>query len=158
MNLSHKYHSESHKIECRPIVSDKLIEQEVSLPKEEENLPQEVMMDDLATEKEEIQKLLDSVVAKETKDDDTLLGLISDLTEQITQLRNQMNSIPPPKIKKTEFSLFTLDQHGNIIPGADLDQLISKKDVKKEPVLVKKEQQAKDQQKNKQAYHQHYID
>jgi hypothetical protein len=174
MNLLHKHHTESHKIKCRPIVSDKLIEQEKSYKVNDEYLISEQEeeeqvapvtatepsdeKDDLVNEKEEIQKLLDSVVSKEAREDDKLLGLISDLTEQITQLRNQMNSVPTEqKIKKTEFSLFTLDENGNIIPGVDLDQLISKQQ-KKQPTTNTKNDQAKDQHNNKQAYQQNYIE
>jgi hypothetical protein len=69
-----------------------------------------------------------------------------------------MNSVPTEqKIKKTEFSLFTLDENGNIIPGVDLDQLISKQQ-KKQPTTNTKNDQAKDQHNNKQAYQQNYIE
>lgn len=161
LNLSHRYQSESHKIECRPIVSDNLIDQEKNhnllqaQPQEDQATNEQIeaaVEVDLGTEKVEIQKLLDSVVSKEAKGDDKLLGLISDLTDQITKLRAQMNTLPSePRTQRAEISLFTLDENGNIIPGVDFNQLIVDNQKKKEP------EKAKDQQNNMQAYHQNYI-
>lgn len=170
MNLSHRYHTESHKIECRPIVSDNLLDQEKSrklLQAQQDTSEDRVLSDevesavevDLGSEKEEIQKLLDSVVSKEAKGDDKLLGLISDLTDQITKLRAQMDTLPNEnRAQRAEISLFTLDENGNIIPGVDFNQLIVNNQKKQEPEKPYLEQnQAKDQQNNKQAYHQNYI-
>lgn len=122
MNLSHKHHGELHTIECKPIVSDKLIEQE----QVEEPTP------------EEHQEL--DIVVEQLDEKDVLLGLISDLTDQINQLKVQMNSKP-------EVSFFTFDTNGKIIPAKNLQHVIKQ---------VKRPEQSKEQHDNKQAYHQNY--
>jgi hypothetical protein len=161
MNLSHRHHAEPHQIKCRPIVSEKLIEQEKA--EELKNIQEQInIKDDLVKEVQE--ELVTLEVPQEEKPteeqlkQDILLGMISDLTEQINQLKLEMKS---GQRGPSEFSLFTVDEQGNIIPGSDLSKLIShqssNKRQKQITITTEKQHQAKDQHENKQAYHQKYI-
>lgn len=136
MRLSHRHHTESHKIECRPIVPEKLIEQEQDDEQEEivENI---------------VQDLTEQIKETEPTQDKDVLNLISELTEQVNQLKVQINN----NEKKPEISFFTFDEHGNMIPGKDIKQILNAATAK-----VKQPEQSKDQHQNKQAYHQHYIE
>lgn len=187
MNLSHRHHAESYKIECKPIVSDKLIEQEQQ--KQQQQQQQENQEEEKASEvseeeeavilaEEHIKKLLDKVVIEEEKgprtkeEQDFLLSLISDLTEEVNRLKLQMSALPTDsseqnKQKKPELSIFTFDANGNIVPGADLNQLIHSNEavavaaaaieMKNRKEQEQQNNKAKDQHSNKQAYHQNYM-
>ncbi|CEP11938.1 hypothetical protein [Parasitella parasitica] len=158
MNLSQRHHIEPHKIKCRPIVSDQLIEQEQQQEQLEQEQLQQKQQQELQQQEEE-QPLLakhdsqqqteanvDATVAKTSPTaDKQLLEMISDLTEQINQLKLQMNSMPFDNMQ-ADFSFFTLDNHGNVIPGADLAKLFSTaKQPKQQP--EKKQITAQQQQK-----------
>lgn len=126
MNLSHKHHAESHLIECKPIVPDNLLEQEQA---EKELI---LLQQQQEEEKEEEKIAHDLDVVLEEKD--ILLTMISDLTEQINQLRDQMKAKP-------EVNYYTLTKQG--------------KDV--QPMLKQvKRVESKEQQDNKEAYYQNY--
>lgn len=168
MNLSHRHQAEPHQIKCRPIVSEKLIEQERE--QELKNFQEQVSMKDVVTdakeeleqehaqEQEQVSVPQNEKPTEEQLNQDMLLGMISDLTEQINQLKLEMKS---GKRIPTEFSLFTVDEQGNIVPGSDLGKLIghqsSHKRQKQVTITTDREHQAKDQHDNKQAYHQKYI-
>lgn len=173
MNLSHRHHIEPHKIKCRPVVSDQLIEQEQqererkSQVNSNENQPlaaaeAEAEYQPQANEKEE--QASDQELPRTDK---ALLGMISDLTEQINQLKLQMNAMPADTNNiRPDFSFFTLDDQGNVIPGADLAKLFgtAKQQQQQQPLQkqavtanTEKKRPAKDQHENKQAYQQKYI-
>jgi hypothetical protein len=161
MNLSHRHRAEPHQIKCRPIVSEKLIEQE---KKQEElkNIQEQISTKDEMIKEEELVTFEVPQEEKPTEEQlkqDVLLSMISDLTEQINQLKLEMKS--GQRGVPTEFSLFTVDEQGNIIPGSELGKLIGhqspNKRQKQITVTTQKQHQAKDQQENKQAYHQKYI-
>lgn len=171
MSLSHRHHAESHKIECRPIVSEKLIEQEQVLEEEEkirnenkEGEDQKEAMNEYKNEegKEETKEdiVTNEIIEKMVKDmkeelqatvpesDQTayIMNLISDLKEQVNQIKADLKT----KEEKTEISIFTFDKHGNMIPGSDFKQIVN-------AAKTKQPEQSKDQQENKQAYHQLYL-
>lgn len=169
MNLSHRHHIEPHKIKCRPVVSEQLIEQEQQQEQQQTENDQD---QPLAEEKEQEQpnEKETDVANKETivasaspGADKELLGMISDLTEQINQLKLQMNSMPTDNNNRPDFSFFTLDDQGNVIPGADLAKLFATAKQSQQPqakhitMNTEKNQQAKEQHENKKAYQQKYI-
>ena len=169
MSLSHRYQAASHKIECRPIVSDKLIEQEEKKNQllEQEQKPQEQteptqvqtkeQTEDIETktDTQPTEELMAPVVSKETTKEDTLLNMISDLTSQIAQLRAQIDDMSnnKPKFEKAEYALFTIDENGKIIAGTDFEPFVQKTPRRPEEPKNK----SKDQQKNNQAYQQNYV-
>ncbi|KAL0137412.1 hypothetical protein V8B55DRAFT_1528118 [Mucor lusitanicus] len=153
MNLSHRHHIEPHKIKCRPVVSDQLIEQEQQ-EREREKEPLAQAQPQQADEKETTDQQVPQT-------DKALLSMISDLTEQINQLKLQMSGMPADTANmRPDFSFFTLDDQGNVIPGADLAKLFAKQhppEKQRIAVNTEKKQPAKDQHENKQAYQQKYI-
>lgn len=140
MRLSHRHHTESHKIECRPIVPEKLIEQE---QEQEQNDEQVEIVENIVSE------FTDQIKEAEPTPVRDVLNLISELTEQVNQLKVQINN----NEKKPEISFFTFDEHGNMIPGKDIKQILNAATAK-----VNQPEQSPDQHQNKQAYHQHYIE
>ncbi|KAF1801263.1 hypothetical protein FB192DRAFT_1384941 [Mucor lusitanicus] len=164
MNLSHRHHIEPHKIKCRPVVSDQLIEQE---QQEREREKVDASSEDDKNQEPLAQAQPQQADEKETTDqqvpqtDKALLSMISDLTEQINQLKLQMSGMPADTANmRPDFSFFTLDDQGNVIPGADLAKLFAKQhppEKQRIAVNTEKKQPAKDQHENKQAYQQKYI-
>ncbi|KAG1053548.1 hypothetical protein G6F42_028906 [Rhizopus arrhizus] len=69
-----------------------------------------------------------------------------------------MNAMPADTNIRPDFSFFTLDDQGNVIPGADLAKLFATAKQQQQPQKkTEKQQPAKDQHENKQAYQQKYI-
>ncbi|GAN04823.1 glucosidase II beta subunit-like protein [Mucor ambiguus] len=166
MNLSHRHHIEPHKIKCRPVVSDQLIEQEQQeREREKEDINSDENQPLAEAEYQPPQTNEKEASGKELpQTDKALLEMISDLTEQINQLKLQMNAIPADTAHiRPDFSFFTLDDQGNVIPGADLAKLFATAKQQQQPqkqhitVNTEKKQPAKDQHENKQAYQQKYI-
>ncbi|KAI8075592.1 hypothetical protein BDF21DRAFT_495097 [Thamnidium elegans] len=147
MSLSHRHHAESHKIECRPIVPEQLIEQEQVQKQEQEQEQDEQEREEMA--EKIVQELTDQIKDAESNQDKDVLNLISELTEQVNQLKVQISN----NEKKPEISFFTFDEHGNMIPGKDVKQILNAATAK-----VYQPEQSKDQHQNKQAYNQHYIE
>jgi hypothetical protein len=137
MSLSRRHYTEPHKIKCRPIVSEKLIEQEQQQQEQQEE--EQVVAEEPIIEKEE------------KKEQDLLLGMISDLTEQINQLKLQMTSMP----LDDKVSFLSFDEQGNLISDPDFSKLI--KSTPEKPQPPNQEEKPNDQHENKQAYHQHYL-
>ncbi|KAI8644134.1 hypothetical protein BD408DRAFT_413768 [Parasitella parasitica] len=170
MNLSQRHHIEPHRIKCRPVVSDQLIEQEQQQEQQQEQEQEQEQKQDreqpIAKQdnQQQMEANVEATLATATATSDKqLLEMISDLTEQINQLKLQMSSMPFDNMQ-ADFSFFTLDNHGNVIPGADLARLFStakqsQKQPQKERITAnaEKRQRAKDQYENKQAYQQMYI-
>ncbi|KAI8349398.1 hypothetical protein BD560DRAFT_450248 [Blakeslea trispora] len=145
MNLFRRHHTEPHQIKCHPVVSEEMLEQEQhSL--EQQKQPEQPKEDFKELPKEQHKEQLESKedVPKEESDKDLLLGMIFDLKDQISQLKNQLNN----KNKQPEVAYFTLDEQGNIVPGVELT---------KQEKLPEKEKKAQEQLQNRQAYHQKYI-
>ncbi|KAI7876309.1 uncharacterized protein EV154DRAFT_451555 [Mucor mucedo] len=132
MNLSHKHHAESHVIECKPIVPDNLIEQEQT-EKEANNAKKE--------EEEEEEVVRDLDILEKMDEKDILLTMISDLTEQINQLKDQMKAKP-----EVNYYTLTKENAPNQISGKEIQHIL--KQVKRA--------ESKEQHDNKEAYHQNY--
>lgn len=149
MSLSRRHYTEPHQIKCRPIVSEKLIEQEKQKEEEEQAIPQEEPIQEKANEEQEEK-------VKENQQQDFLLGMISELTEQINQLKVQMNTMPD----QAEVSFLSFDEQGNLINDPDFTKLIKntlEKSSNMKPITLKAEEKPNDQHENKEAYHQKYI-
>lgn len=157
MNLFRRHHTEPHQIKCHPVVSEEMLEQEQhSL--EQQKQPEQPKEDFKELPKEQHKEQLESKedVPKEESDKDLLLGMIFDLKDQISQLKNQLNN----KNKQPEVAYFTLDEQGNIVPGVELSKLIGQETnskIAKQEKLPEKEKKAQEQLQNRQAYHQKYI-
>lgn len=146
------------------MVSDQLIEQE---QQEREREKVDASSEDDKNQEPLAQAQPQQADEKETTDqqvpqtDKALLSMISDLTEQINQLKLQMSGMPADTANmRPDFSFFTLDDQGNVIPGADLAKLFAKQhppEKQRIAVNTEKKQPAKDQHENKQAYQQKYI-
>lgn len=169
MNLSHRHHTEPHKIKCRPIVSEQLIEQEQQQEQRQAEDDQDQPLVEEEKQEQPNEKETDIANKEEIAASDSptadkeLLEMISDLTEQINQLKLQMNSMPTDNNNRPDFSFFTLDDQGNVIPGADLAKLFATAKQSQQPqvahvtINTEKNQQAKEQHENKKAYQQKYI-
>jgi hypothetical protein len=169
MNLSHRDHTEPHKIKCRPIVSEQLIEQEQQQEQrqaeddQDQPLAEEEKQEQPNEKETDIANKEEIAASNSPTADKELLEMISDLTEQINQLKLQMNSMPTDNNNRPEFSFFTLDDQGNVIPGADLAKLFATAKQSQQPqvahvtINTEKNQQAKEQHENKKAYQQKYI-
>ncbi|KAI8974986.1 hypothetical protein BDB01DRAFT_908572 [Pilobolus umbonatus] len=182
MGLSRHHQSEAHRITCNPIVSseefyqeERLVEEErlmldqmedkthatvESVPTSDLNVPEE---NTLAVKKEDH-------VYTEMREADVLLGMITQLTEQINQIKLQLkNSQKEDQKPKSDLSFFMLDDDGNIVStGNELNRLLGltiqqqqlKEQQKKkqaEEAINRYREQAKEQHENRQAYQQQYV-
>ncbi|KAI7904072.1 uncharacterized protein BX663DRAFT_506309 [Cokeromyces recurvatus] len=158
MDLSRRHHAESHRIKCRPIVSEKWIEQE-----------QEAAAAAEAEAKKAKEEETNSIVMNENtlllnqKDqvgnpEHFLLEMISELTDQINQLKLQMNNKKGDK----RTPLLTIDERGQII-FSGMNELVlglDKNDYQQQQQrnhFMTKDKKNKEQDENKQAYHQKYF-
>ncbi|KAI8975695.1 hypothetical protein BDF20DRAFT_625504 [Mycotypha africana] len=181
LRLSERRHDEAHEIQCRPIVSEELLEEERRketdrLLLQEATTTLEMGTSDTENSQDQVQQGEEKTdkVAKDERD--TLLNLISDLTVQINQLKQQVdgskvtanNADRSNKQVKTEITFYTMDEDGNIIqqnPSLFHDKLtlqdLIKESFEKDSLKEESEEQktkAKNQHNNRQAYEQRYFE
>ncbi|KAI8884520.1 hypothetical protein K501DRAFT_332586 [Backusella circina FSU 941] len=176
MSLSHRHHSKPHKIECRPIVPEHLIEAEQN---EEEQFEQHIEelkdnSDKSVLKKEEITDLglteskKSQVDSKENTEEAALVKKIAALTEQVNRLHHKINSENKQQQEQqqqntqAEMTLYFMDENGNIVSSDGLsDQytLELSKFLKKEKIIksAEKKEQSKDQHENRNAYNQKFM-
>ncbi|KAI9483198.1 MAG: hypothetical protein EXX96DRAFT_499138 [Benjaminiella poitrasii] len=158
MNLSRRHHVEPHRIKCRPIVSEKLIEQEQTIVEDEPELHTDEDATTLSKQEENEHEQIDE------SQENILLKMISELTEQINELKLQVNNDDTKKTNVKKMPLLTLDEQGNIVLSdmsellLGLDQSEQQQQQQQIPVAQNKKNKAnRDQDKNSQAYHQKYF-
>jgi hypothetical protein len=176
MSLSHRHHSKPHKIECRPIVPEHLIEAEQKKEeKEEKEANLDKKQDELVKENDvKTEELMDIALAESKKpeaEDSTeeaaLVKKIAALTEQVNRLHHQINSETKQQQQQqqnaqAEMAVYFMDENGNIVSSDGLsDQytLELSKFLKKEKIIksTEKKEQSKDQHENRNAYNQKFM-